>query len=165
MLNEDVLRLIIEKLDINEDLVSLMRASRQMYRLAATKLYRTIDLNVSLGSHRRLLRLLGKTAGPKPSLIRSIEIEGLHKASVKTVIDLLLALLKLTNLGGFECESRVILPACLMSTLRLPETQNVILGNIRLEPGVPQPLHSILTRRSGPCLTSFDFTFVEETHL
>jgi hypothetical protein len=112
MLNEDVLLLIIDHIDAIGDITSLSRASHQFYRLAMRQLHRSIYLDLSLGPHRRLLRLLGKTPGRRPGLNQGLKIYGLDKASSSAALDLFLVFAKLKNLKSFSCDGSVIVPFC-----------------------------------------------------
>jgi len=163
-LNEDVLRLIIEAVDTDRGLLSLARVSRQFHELTTPELYKDIGLNLSHRSHCRLIARLAQTDNQVPRLIQYLSIQDVGKASVRSALDLLVVLAKLTNLRAFTCEGSMNIPECVLETLRRQGSQNIHELNTRnldLAPGLPQPIHAFMIFPACTRLTIFNFTAID----
>lgn len=137
-LNEDVLRLILDEVRCigkKECIFNVCLISRRLYALAASHLYRAIELDFSRSSHRRLLHRLVNPNTHLPRMIRGLSLVDVNPSHYLQLQEIRILLLRLTNFSHLIWSGAFDVPKILLE---------------RLNDRFPKALLTVHVRKAGP---------------
>lgn len=164
---DEVLLLIIEQICLSEGatgLLNLALVSRCLYLRVIPRLYRSIDLDLGLASHTRLLRRLAQSKSEVQGYIRALSVRNVtstHLAISTLLAELEALVTRLSRVTSLIWKvGSLDVPLFVLDALekRSPGAKlSLTADQGSLEADELLPLHSVLAHPAGSQMTFFEF--------